>query len=165
MSTSAKANELASEFETAAESFARFLEELSPEQWSTTVPGEERTVAALARHIGWGFGYEMIAFNAFSESRPFEAVTLAQFAELNAANGAEYAACPQPDTIQFIRDEAALAAAQVRGFSDESLARRGQYVDIAPERSVEEQIQRVLIAHIGMHERTIREALDLGAPA
>src|SRR4051812_46486590 len=129
------------------------------------VPGEERTVAALARHIGWGFGYEMIAFNAFSEGRPFEAVTLAQFAELNAANGAEYAACPQPDTIQFIREEAALAAAQVRGFSDESLARQGKYVDIGQERSVAEQIERVLIAHIGMHERTIREALGLASPA
>src|SRR5687768_869889 len=109
VSTSAKANELASEFETAAEGFARFLEELSPEQWSTTVPGEERTVAALARHIGWGFGYEMIAFNSFAEGRPFEAVSLAKFAELNAANGTEYATCPQPETIQFIRDEAALA--------------------------------------------------------
>jgi hypothetical protein len=129
------------------------------------VSGEERTVAALARHIGWGFGYEMTAFNAFSEGRPFEPVTLALFAEMNAANGAEYANCPQPDTIQFIRDEAALAAAQVRGFSDDSLARRGQYVDVAPERSIEEHIEWVLIRHIGMHELTIREALGLATPA
>ena len=67
MPTSLKANELASQFETKAEGFALFLEQLSSEQWSTTVPGEERTVAALARHIGWGFGYEMIAFTAFAE--------------------------------------------------------------------------------------------------
>jgi len=163
--TSLKANELASQFETRAEEFARFLEELSSEQWSTVVPGEERTVAALARHIGWGFGYEMTAFTAFTEGRPFEPETLAHFAEMNAANGAEYAACPQPDTIQFIRHEAALAAEQVRAFSDESLARLGRYVDIIQERSVEVWIERTLIGHIGMHELTIREALGLAAPA
>jgi len=163
--TSLKANELASQFETKAEGFALFLEQLSSEQWSTTVPGEERTVAALARHIGWGFGYEMIAFTAFAEGRPFETVTLAQFAELNAANGAEYAACPQPQTIQFIREEAALAAAQVRAFSDEALAQLGRYVDIIQDRSVEVWIERTLIGHIGMHERSIREALGLAAPA
>src|SRR6476620_9592671 len=96
-STSPKAAELAAKFQGRAEDFARFLEQLSPEQWATMVPGEDRTVAALARHIGWGFGYEMIAFSAFAEGRPFEAVSMAQFAELNAANGTEYATCPQPD--------------------------------------------------------------------
>lgn len=165
MPTSPKATELASEFETTAENFARFLEELSPEQWSTTVPGEERTVAALARHIGWGFGYEMIAFTAFSEGGPFEAIPRSQLDGLNAANGTEYAACSQPDTIQFIRAEAALAAEQVRGFSDESLSRRGLYITDGEERSVQVFIERVLIGHILMHERGIREALGLAAPA
>jgi len=159
---SSRAVELASAFEGAVEDFATFLETLSPEQWRTVVPGEERTVAALAR--GWGFGYEMIAFTAFAAGLAFTTVPRAELNALNAANGAEYAECPKDDTIAFLRTEAATASEAVRKFTSGALSRTGLYVEGMPEMTVERLIERVLIGHVVNHQRGIREALGL-APA
>jgi hypothetical protein len=156
-----RSDELASMFATTAEDFACFLESLTLEQWHALVPDEERTVAALARHVGWGFSYEMIAFKAFAAGETFSTVPRAQLNALNAQNGAEYADCPQQETVSFIRTEATVAEDAVRALGSDGLARSGLYVEGMPELTVELLISRVLIGHIVNHKRGICEVLGL----
>jgi hypothetical protein len=158
--TSARAQELASRFVAANEAFIAYIESLTSPQWLTLVAGEERTVAALAHHVAWAMAFEVEAFEVIAAGAEPTPVTLAQLADVNATNGAEYAEVPRERAIALLRENGAPAASFVAGLSDEQLARKGRYLDYIPPMNIENWIRRVLIDHIDMHTKTIRAALD-----
>lgn len=161
---SERAKELANRFEEVAERFARVVEALDPAQWQVWCPNEERTVAALARHVAMGYVVEIEAFQALANGKPGRTWTRARLAQVNAEDGQQFAACDQEETVRLLRAHASRAAAVVRTLSDEQLGRRGVYVVEAPELTVDEWIERVLIGHPETHLRSIRAALA-GSPA
>jgi hypothetical protein len=154
-----RAHELAERFERASEEFAAEVERLSPEQWLTLCPEEQRTVAALARHVGMAYGFEMRAFSAMAEGRSVDPLQREDLNRFNAEDGATYAACDQTETVEMLRREAAAAAKTVRGFTDEQLGRFGAYIEGIPPRTVAEWIDSILIGHIASHLRSIRAAV------
>ena len=161
VTSSARALELASRFDAALEAFIAYIETLAPSQWLALVTAEERTVAALAHHIAWALSFEIEAFKVIAAGAEPTPVTLAQLADVNAVNGAEYAEVSLQEAVAMLRSNGATAAAFVAALSEEELARKGRYLDYVPAMTVENWVRRVLIAHIGMHERSIREALAL----
>ncbi|HUZ00810.1 MAG TPA: DinB family protein [Thermomicrobiaceae bacterium] len=157
---SARARELAERFEQASESFAAAVERLSDEEWHTRCPGEERTVAALAHHVAWGYAVEARAFRAIALGEPVEGWTRAGLDRVNADQGQEYAQCDRAETVALLRRQAASAADFVRALTDEQLDRSGVYLEGVTARTVEQWIARVLIGHPGAHLASIWTALD-----
>lgn len=153
------AAELAEQFAQVAAQFARVVADLSPAQWRAFCPTEARTVAALAHHVAEGYVIELAAFQAMTTGAPVTEWTRAGLAEVNAADGATYAACDQAETVALLRANAAAAAAFVRGLTADQLARRGRYIVELPELSVAEWITRVLIGHPAGHLQSIRAAV------
>jgi hypothetical protein len=155
---SQRAQELAERFVEVAEAFAAEVERLSPQQWRAYSAGEERTVAALARHVAWGYEFEMAVFAAIAEGRPYDTVTNASMAALNAAHGMEFGDCAQTETVALLRQNAASAAAGIRALSDEHLARSGVFLEEAAAERVDTWIEHVLIGHPQWHLDSIRAA-------
>jgi hypothetical protein len=159
---SQRAQELADRFERVSEAFAAEMEGLSPEQWRAFVPEEERTVAALARHVAWAYELEMDVFAAIAAGGPNASYTSEAIDELNAAHGAAFVDCDQAETVALLRQNAATVAAAIRTLSDEHLARSGVFLEEAAAERVETWIEHVLIGHPQWHLRSIRAAT--GAP-
>ncbi len=161
---SKRAQELADRFERVAERFASVVEGLDAVQWRAWCPNEERTVAALARHVAMGYEVEIEAFQALADGQPGPTWTRARLAEVNAEDGRQFAACDQEETVRLLRASASRVASVVRSLSDGQLARRGVYVVELPDLTVDEWIERVLIGHPEAHLCSIRAALA-GSPA
>jgi hypothetical protein len=157
--SSARALELASRFDEGVDGFIAYIETLTAAQWLTLVPNEERTVAALAHHVAWAYVFEVEAFKVIAAGAEPTPVTRQQLADVNAVNGAEYAEVSREDAIALLRTNGAIASSFVAGLSDEQLARSGHYIDYVPAMTVDNWIRRVLIGHIDMHTRSIKEAL------
>jgi hypothetical protein len=62
--------------------------------------------------------------------------------------------------LQLTRSSKALKAASViASLSDEQLGRTGRYIQEAPEMSVQQWLERVLLGHIATHKRSIQETV------
>ncbi|HEV2109042.1 MAG TPA: DinB family protein [Thermomicrobiales bacterium] len=157
---SERAQTLADRFEQANEEFVAVVSRLSEAQWRAYCPEEDRTVAALARHVAVGYAVEIDAFRALAEGQPVRTWTRAALAEVNAEDGSAYADCDEAETVQLLQREAAAAAAVVRSLSDEQLARSGVYVEELPTMTVDQWIERVLVGHPEGHLRSIRAAVE-----
>lgn len=156
---SERAQELAGRFEQANEEFIGVVERLSDAEWATECPEERRTVAALSRHIAFGYGLESRYLRAIASGRPLPLVTRERLNALNAEHGEQYAHCDKAEVLAMLRREGAAAADFVRGLSDDELARSGDYVEGLPTWTVDTWIERILIGHIGMHLASIRAAV------
>jgi hypothetical protein len=153
-----RADDLAQRFAAMSEAFAAEMEQLSPAQWRAFVPEEQRTVAAMARHVGWAYRTEMAVFAAIAAGRPYEPLSDAGLAVVNAAHGDEFAECDQAETVAFLREQGAAIAAEIRALSNEELARTGVFLEELSEESVGDWIDYVLIGHPAMHLPAIRAA-------
>ena len=154
---------LVERFEQAVAEFIGVVQGLTEEQWRRRCPDEERSVDVVARHVAKGIPYEMDVFRAIAAGRQPVTTTRAALAEMNAEDAEEWAGCGRDETVALLRDYAAAAAAEVRGWDDAQLARSGLYVeDLGEPWTVEQWIERILIGHIQGHLRSIRAAL---APA
>ena len=157
---SERARTLAGQFERAVAEFIEVVEELSDEQWRTLCANEERTVGVLARHVAAAIPFEMVIFRKIAAGRQPTTITRAQLAEMNAGHAEQWAECAKEETLALLRDNAAVAAAEVRRLNDEQLARAGKYVEEIPEAwTVDQWIERILIGHVSGHLQSIRAAL------
>ena len=156
---SERARALAEQFERAVAEFSGVVEGLSDEQWRALCANEERTVGVLARHVA-AIPFEMAVFREIAAGRQPPTVTRAQLAEMNAGDAEHWAECAKDETLALLRDNAAVAAAEVRRLSDEQLARSGKYVEELPGAwTVDQWIERILIGHVSGHLGSIRAAL------
>jgi hypothetical protein len=156
----ARAQELAERFERAVAEFAGAVEGLSDEQWLTTCANEERTVAALTRHVAIAIPFEMRVFHAFARGHQPAPITRAWLNAMNAEDGARWAQCDRAETLALLRDNATTAAAVVRGLGAEQLQQTGRYLDDMPEPwTLEQWLERILIGHVTGHLASIRAAL------
>jgi hypothetical protein len=162
---SERAAHLAERFEATNAAFIDYIAALTDEQWLTLVPNEQRSVAAMAHHIAWGYILEIEPFHAIALGETPEPLTRERLDSLNAEHAAEYAECDREETIGELRSNAQQTAVIVRSLSDEQLGRAGRYVDWAPAIPVRVWIERVLIGHITGHLQSIREALATPEPA
>jgi hypothetical protein len=158
-----RSEELAARFEAAVEEFAAVIEGLSEEQWRTFCPNEERTVAVLARHVAFAIPFEMRVFREIANGGTPATITRDDLATMNAEHADAWADCDRDETLADLRRFAAAAAADVRAFTGEQLARSGKYVADIPEPwTVEQWIERILIGHVTGHLASIRPALASG---
>ena len=154
---SERAQDLAARFVQAMADFKAFVEEIPKEQWGKPVSaGDPRTVGVVARHIAWAYVFEWGHFRAITEGHPLPPVP--EFESINAEHAQEWSSISKDDVLLELGSAEAVAA-QIRGLSDEQLAREGLYSAGRPIRTIDELIDRVLIGHIGGHMAEMRAAI------
>src|SRR5581483_12474219 len=125
-------------------------------QWAATT-GEGWPVAAAAHHIAVGHESLPGMVSAVAAGNTLPPFTMADLDAGNAAHAARFADASRPETPAIARAGGDKAAAAVRGFSDEQLARTGPLP--MGEFSLAENITHILVGHVLQHSGSVRAAI------
>lgn len=118
---SGRANTIADRIDQGTEALAGFVENLSEAEWQTVVPNEERTVAALVRHVADVFPFFDAWAKGLADGKPITGLTWDDVAQINAQHAQEHAMAGKQETIELLRTNSQIAADSVRQFTDEEL--------------------------------------------
>jgi uncharacterized damage-inducible protein DinB len=147
---------LAETFDRANADFIAAVEALSEAEWPARCEPEGWSVAATVWHVGSAHARIAGYVRAVASGQP-PAITRAQVDEINDREAAEHAACGRDEAIALVRREGDAAAQLIRTLTDEQLGRAGAVFRQAPwTLRTDEVIERILIAHVVEHHRSIR---------
>ena len=155
----ARAEALARQLEAKMEEATALLEQVSEADWKKTTAAEKWTVGVTAHHIASSYESATRIIRAIAAGQALAHFTRQILDERNAQHARDFAACTKPETIALHQRGAAVAAAAVRGLSDAELARTGIVFTGMPPVSVEDLINRILLAHIDAHFGSIRSTI------
>jgi hypothetical protein len=155
-SMSERADALAGSFDRANAQVVSFVELLSNRQWRTWCEQEGRTVGVVVYHIAAGYLIIGNMIDALANGLPLTAQTDAE--SFNARQAEEHANCTQIEALDLLRRNGGHVAGMLRGLSDEQLERtaispRGRTL------TIEDAVERGLVAHLSGHFETVQEAL------
>jgi DinB superfamily len=154
-----RAQALADRFTEANADFTAMVEQIPSASWDKMASaGDPRPIGVLARHVAWGYTFEMSYFQAIAEGHPRPPVQ--EVDTLNAKLAREWRSTPRGEVLLELRSASQAVEDWVRGLTDEQLSRSGQFVTGGTPRSVEVFIDRILIGHIGTHLADVRSALE-----
>ncbi|MFN8594507.1 MAG: DinB family protein [Thermomicrobiales bacterium] len=158
---SARAEELATRFEQANQELIDMVSQVEDADLSATCPAEGWTAAAVAAHVGGGhFGIVEYLVKPVVEGREIPPFDMNSFNESNATEAAANAAKPKEEVLATLREQGAMAAAYLRGLSDDDLERTIT-LPVFGENPVTAQtvIEMVLIGHPLDHGNSLRAGL------
>ncbi len=154
----AKSEALVKQFETKVQDAMSTLEKLSDEDWKKVTEAEKWSVGVTAHHVAGDLEpiSGMVEAVVAGKSLDF---TMAMLDEMNAKHAEDHATCTKAETMELLRKGAAVAAAVVRGLSDDQLAKSATVFQGAPPMSVEQLITLALVDHIDEHFGSIRKTV------
>ena len=160
---SARAEELATTFEQANQQVIELG--AGDADLGVTCPAEGWTAAALGAHVGGShFGIVEHLIKPIVAGQELEPFDLTSFNEGNAKQAAENAALPREQILTLLRDHGAMAAAFLRGLSDEELDRTTIMPVFGTAPVTAQQVSEwVLIGHPLDHANSLRQGLGQGA--
>ena len=155
----AKSEGLAKHFEAKAQEAVAVIERLSDADWNKVTAAERWTVGVTAHHLAGAFEpVSGIITGIVSGTLP-GGFSRAMLDEMNARHAQEHAHCTRPETIALFKKGASMAAAVVRGLSDDQLAKSGAVFTDAPPMTAEQLVMGGLISHIDEHVGSIRKTV------
>lgn len=155
----AKGEVLAKQFEAKAQEAAAVLERLSEADWRKVTEAEKWPVGVTAHHLAGSYDRVPDIAMGLASGQPFGNFTRKMLDAMNAQHAKDQAGCTKEETLALHRKGATKAAAVVRGFSDEQLAKSGVLFTDAPPMSVEQLIMGALINHTDEHIGSIRKTV------
>ena len=90
---------------------------------------------------------------------PVPPLTTEQLDQGNAKHAQDHADCTKEETLEMLRTGGAAAATAVRGLTDEQLDKTSTVISGAPDMSVEQVIENVLIGSAAGHGASIKKTL------
>ena len=155
----AKSEGLAKHFEAKAQEAVAVIERLSDADWNKVTAAERWTVGVTAHHLAGAFEpVSGIITGIVSGTLP-GGFSRAMLDEMNARHAQEHAHCTRPETIALFKKGASMAAAVVRGLSDDQLAKSGAVFTDAPPMTADQLVMGGLISHIDEHVGSIRKTV------
>jgi hypothetical protein len=142
-----RAKSLAERIRRSVDAFAAAAASLPDEAWSSFVPAEEKSVAALVHHVAWALEEESAAFAAMAGGRRESGWTAEWLDARNREQAKLYANAPRGESLERLEQAARTAIARVSRMTDDALDRRGTHMPGEPERSVAGWIEACLIGH------------------
>ncbi len=155
----AKGEALAKQFEAKTQEAASVLEKLSDADWKKVTEAEKWSVGVTAHHLATSYDRVPEIATGLAAGQSFGNFTRKMLDERNAQHAKDFAGCTKQETLALHRKCAAKAAAVVRGFSDEQLAKSGVLFTDAPSMTVEQLITAALINHTDEHYGSIRKTI------
>ena len=155
----AKGEALAKRFEAKAQEAAQVLERLSDAEWKKVTEAEKWSVGVTAHHLATSYERVPDIATGLAAGQSFGNFTRRMLDERNAQHAKDFAGCTKQETLAIHRKGAAKAAAVVRGFTDEQLAKSGVLFTDVPAMTVEQLIMGALINHTDEHYGSIRKTI------
>ena len=155
----AKSEALAKQYEAKVQEATGVLEGISEADWKKATGSETWTVGVVAHHVAGG--HEGIAgiIKTVAGGQSIPNFTLDALHEMNAKHAQEFANVGKADTIALHKKNAAVAAAVVRGLSDDQLAKSGTVLSGMPAMTVEQIVTNILVHHIDDHIGSIKKTV------
>ena len=154
-----KSEALAKRFEAKAQDAMATLEQLSEADWKKVTEGEKWPVGVTAHHLASTFDGIPSILQAVAAGQSLGNFTRDMLDAGNAKHATDHAKCTKAETIELHKRGVALAAATIRGLSDDQLSTRRTVFTDAPPMSVEQLITGALIDHIDDHFGSIRKTV------
>lgn len=154
----ARAEAVAKQFEAKVDEATKVFEALSDVDWKKVTTAEKWSVGVTAHHIAvahQGIGGLLRNVADGKASGP-ATMSMSALDDRNAQHAREFANCTKPETIALHEQNAAAAAATVRGLSDEQLDRSGNLLVGLPSMTAEQVAIGILINHIDDHLKSIK---------
>ena len=120
---SAQAEALARRLENGARALIELATGLSEAQWQTRLPHDVRKFGVVIHHVGSMYPLEIQVAQKIAAGEPIVGATAATIDAINAAHAEEYDGVTKEEAIELVRRNSEAAAAAIRAFSDEELAR------------------------------------------
>ena len=154
----ARSEALAKAFEGKAAEMTATIENLSDADWKKVTAAEKWPVGVVAHHIAMGHqGIAGIVKNiADGKATGPATMSMGDLDQMNAQHAKDFASVGKGETVALMKQNAAAAAATVRGLSDEQLGRSGNLLTGLPSMTTEQAITGILINHIDDHMKSIR---------
>jgi uncharacterized protein (TIGR03083 family) len=149
---SERARALADRFEQANRELIATVEGLSDAQWKAKTASEGWSVGVVAHHVAGG---HMGISGAVQKIANGESFQLPNFDKMNAEHAIQFANTTKAETLALLRQNAAAAAAIVRGLGDAQLDRVGGSLGM----SAAQAIERILIGHVHDHHASIKKTI------
>jgi hypothetical protein len=155
----AKGEALARQFEAKAQDAVAVVEKLSDADWKKVTAAEKWTVGVTAHHLAGAFEPVAGIITAIVSGQLPGGFSRVMLDERNAQHAREHANCTKAETIALLKKGAPVAAAMLRGLSDDQLARSGTVFTDAPAMTAEQVVMGGLINHIDEHFGSIRKTV------
>jgi hypothetical protein len=158
---STRAENLAARFEQANQDVIDMVTRAADADLGVTCPAEGWTAAALGAHVG-GSHYGIVEYllKPLVAGQEIPPMGPDAFDEMNAKAAAENAGLSKDEVLAQLRDNGAMAAAYLRGLSDEDLDRPAKLSFFGDNPvPVEAVIEMVLIGHPIDHGNSLRAGL------
>jgi hypothetical protein len=157
-SMGAKSEALAKQLEVKVREAMATLEKLGDGDWKKVTEVEKWPVGVTAHHVAGVLEpiSKMVEAVVAGQSLDF---TNEMLDKRNAKHAKDYANCTKAETIELLQKGAAIAAAVIRGRSDDQLAKSGIALADAPPMTAEQLITGGLLDHIDEHFRSIRKTV------
>ncbi len=159
----AKSEALAKRFEVKARGAMATLEQLSEVDWEKVTAAEQWSVGVTAHHLAGALEPVSDMITAVAAGQSLSGFGLDMLDEMNAQHARDYADCTKAETIELHRKGTAVAAATIRGLSDDQLANSGTVLAGAPPMTAEQLITSGLLNHIDEHFGSIRKTVGHGS--
>jgi hypothetical protein len=154
----AKSEALAREFESKVREALATLGRLSDADWRKITEAEKWPVGVTAHHIAGVLEPIALMIKRVLAGQS-GTLTARMVDEMNAQHAKDHARCTRAETTALLQQGASVAAAVVRGLSDEELAKRGTVMTDVPPMTVEQLVTGGLIGHIDEHFGSIRRTV------
>ena len=154
-----RAEALATKFEAANNDVISMVESASDDQWKATTEEEGWPVGVVAHHIGGGHPLIAGLVQALASGAEIPPLTTEQLDQANAKHSEEHANCTKEETLEMLRTGGVAAAAAVRGLTDEQLDKTSTVIAGAPDMSVEQVIENVMIGSAANHGASMKKTL------
>jgi hypothetical protein len=155
----AKGEALAKQFEAKAQEAVAVVEKLNNADWKKVTAAEKWTVGVTAHHLAGAFEPVSGIITAIVSGQSLGNFSRAMLDEMNATHAREHANCTKAETIALLKKGAPVAAAVVRGLSDDQLAKSATVFTDAPAMTAEQVVMGALINHIDEHFGSIRNTV------
>ena len=156
-----RAKALAERFEKANDDVIKAVEHSSDADWRANCADLGWSVGVTAHHIAMGHRGIGGLVQALANGRA-PGLTPEQIDQGNAEHARQFANCTKQETLDLLRANGKSAADGVRGLSDEQLNRKAAVLAGAPELTVEQVVENVLIGHPQGHLQNMRAAQPSG---
>ncbi len=156
---SERSEALAAKFEQANNDVIATVEQASDDQWKAVCADEGWSVGVTAHHIASGTPLISGLVQALASGADIPPLTTEQLDQGNAKHAEEHADCTKEETLEMLRSGGSAAATAVRGLSDDQLDRSSAVLAGAPDMSVEQVIENVLIHSATGHLASIKKSI------
>jgi len=155
---SARAEELATQFEQANESLVQAIQPMSDAQWAAQTPEEGWSVAVAAHHAAASAEPLTYFVQCASTGQPLPPITPERLNGINAQHATDFANVSKQDVVAAVNKNVPVTAALLRSLSDEQLQKAADTPFMMGGMTTEQIIQNILIGHVRGHLASIQRA-------